>query len=310
MFKQFSTYGIEPCDRLDAWNDVMAATYAGLSASPLRADFSAQISRWQLGSTVLTRPVSTPVAVERRHSSERQPVGRTLTLHILQSGSGRLLHRRRQIDLRQGDLVACAGEENYRFEMHDNHELLIAEFGFATLGSAPVGWVDDIIAHAIPRETAGVRLLHNFLLSLWRECDIMDDEAPRDDFGKVLGDMALACLRPSLSARASDQAPLWQRAKAIIASRLGDSSLTPATLSQELGVGLRSLQAAAAAASTTPGSYITQKRLTLAQQLLVAERYRSVTEIAFDCGFEDSSYFCKRFRRKFGVSPRHFRSME
>ena len=256
MYNQFSTRGIEPAERLDAWNDVMAQTYRGLSASPLQPGFSAQITRWKLGSTILTRPVSTAVSVERRHESVSRPTSRTLKLHFLHKGAGRLHHRRREIDLRQGDLIACAGEENYRFEMLGPHELLIAELDFATL-RGPVDWIDDIIGSPIPRETAGVRLLYDFLLSLWRESDTLEDDIACADLDTVLANMVLAGLRPSAEARCSQQAPLWQRAKAIIASRLGDSQLTPAALAGELGVGLRSLQAAAAEASTTPGSYIT-----------------------------------------------------
>ncbi|WP_408591652.1 helix-turn-helix domain-containing protein [Novosphingobium sp.] len=308
MFQQFSTRGLQPSERVDAWNNVIGQTYSGLSASPLRPGFAARIARWELGDTILTRPASTAVSVERHHASPQHPVSRKVLLHCLHQGSGRLRHRRREVDLRQGDLVVCAAEENYHFDMHGDHELLIAEFDLAAFGETPVAWIDDVIARAIPRETAGARLLNDFMLSLWREGEMLDDEAPRAEFGRVFADMALACLRPSFGVRLSEQAPLWQRAKAIIASRLADSSLTPAALAQELGVGLRSLQAAAATANTTPGSFITQKRLMLAQQLLVAERYRSVTEIAFDCGFEDSSYFSKRFRQKFGLSPNQFRT--
>lgn len=307
MLQQFSTKALQPSDRLEAWNDVMAQTYSGLSASPLHSGFAARIARWDLGDTILTRPVSTAVSVQRRHESTRRPTGRTLKLHCLYKGAGRLHHRRREIDLRQGDLVACAGEENYRFDMHGDHELLIAEVNLSTMGEAESAWLDDVIARPIPRETVGARLLTSFLLSLWREGDLLDQAAPRADFGRVVAEMALASLRASPDFPQERCAPLWQRAKAIIAARAHDSSLTPAALAHELGVGLRSLQAAAAGAGTTPGSYINQMRLMLAQQLLIAEPHRSVTEIAYACGFEDSGYFCKRFRQKFGHSPREGR---
>lgn len=289
MISQLSPHEIEPINQLEAWNGIMARN-----------------GRWQLGSAVLTRPVSSPAVVERNHGPAQRPVSRTLRVHIFQSGSGRLLHRGRELPLRQGDLVACAGEENYRFEMQGNHEILIVELDPASL-SGPVEWIDEVIGQVIPRETTEVRLLHDFLLSLWREKDTLDGSAPCDTFSKVLGDMVLASLKPVSFQRSVDQAPLWQRAKAIIAARAGDSRLTPASLAAELGVGLRSLQVALASHGTTPGAYITEKRLQLAQQCLLARRTMSITQIAFDCGFEDSGYFSRRFRQRFGMSPAQFR---
>ena len=78
MINQFSTRMIAPARRVDAWNDVMDSAYAGLSASPLRPGFSARIARLPLGQVMLSRPVSTPAAVERRHRTNHQPTGRTL----------------------------------------------------------------------------------------------------------------------------------------------------------------------------------------------------------------------------------------
>lgn len=306
MINQFSTRQIEPFRRLDAWNEVMDSAYAGLSATPLRSGFSARIARWQLGDVVLTRPQSSAVALERRHRSDRQPVERTLKLHVFHAGTGRLLHRGRETVLRQGDLVACAAEENYRFDMQGDHELLIVEMDHAMLGGQG-GWVDDIIGHAIARETVGARLMHDFLLSLWREGQTLDSSAPSDALGKVLVDMALAALKPSLRMTPSLQTPLWQRARAVIERRIGNSDLTPATLAQELGVGLRSLQATFAAQGTTPGAYIAEQRLLLGQQMLLAHKEMAITQIAFDCGFEDSGYFSRRFRQRFGLSPAQFR---
>ena len=38
-----------------------------------------------------------------------------------------------------------------------------------------------------------------------------------------------------------------------------------------------------------------------------ADAARSVTEIAFDCGFTDASYFGRSFRQRYGQTPREFR---
>lgn len=306
MLTSFTTSKIAPEHQLDAWNDCMAQTYSGLSASPMRAGFAARVTRWQLGQAILSRPVSTPVAVERRYQSAHQPVNRTLKLHVVQTGRGRLSHRRRESFLRQGDIVVCAGEENYRFEMVEDHELLIAELNFSMFRE-PVAWLDDIIGQVIPRRSPSTRLIHDFLLSLWRQSDTLEGDDTQDALGRLLADMVLAGLRARPEPDGVVHAPLWQRCKAVVAERQGDSALTPASLADELGVSLRTLQAAAAVRGTTPGAYIAEKRLALAQQCLLQHTHRSVTQIAFDCGFEDSGYFSRRFRQNFGLSPAQYR---
>jgi len=56
----------------------------------------------------------------------------------------------------------------------------------------------------------------------------------------------------------------------------------------------------------TPHQYLVRCRLRRAARLL-AERGRSITDVAFDIGFGDLSNFVRTFHRAAGVSPREFR---
>jgi AraC-like DNA-binding protein len=56
----------------------------------------------------------------------------------------------------------------------------------------------------------------------------------------------------------------------------------------------------------TPHQYLVRCRLRHAARLL-ADPQRSVTDVAFDVGFQDLSNFVRTFRRAAGVSPRAFR---
>lgn len=57
----------------------------------------------------------------------------------------------------------------------------------------------------------------------------------------------------------------------------------------------------------SPGAFIRELRLNRAVKLLQTEKM-SVKEVASACGFDDTSYFCKAFRKSFGVSPAKFRN--
>jgi AraC family transcriptional regulator, exoenzyme S synthesis regulatory protein ExsA len=54
--------------------------------------------------------------------------------------------------------------------------------------------------------------------------------------------------------------------------------------------------------NTSPGKWLLEKRLNLALHLLT-NAGRSVSETAFECGFESASHFSRAFRQRFGASP-------
>ena len=57
---------------------------------------------------------------------------------------------------------------------------------------------------------------------------------------------------------------------------------------------------------TTPGKWLTQKRLEYAQLLLNTSK-KNVNEIAYDSGFENATHFSRVFKEKFGSSPLRYR---
>lgn len=59
----------------------------------------------------------------------------------------------------------------------------------------------------------------------------------------------------------------------------------------------------------TVGRYILRRRLEASALALTSEdpSRRSITTIAYDCGFNSSTHFGRVFRRRFGVTPKQFR---
>ncbi|SDN80310.1 AraC-type DNA-binding protein [Methylobacterium phyllostachyos] len=100
-----------------------------------------------------------------------------------------------------------------------------------------------------------------------------------------------------------------QRAKAHVAAHLGDADLDPAQLAAAVAVSLRHLQALFRAEGLNVAAWIWQRRLEAAAQRLSdpACLALQIGEIAYRCGFADQAHFSRRFRDRYGASPRAYR---
>lgn len=306
MIEQFTTRGRSNSEGIEYWNQLLGATYDGLVVSPTQSLFRAHMSRWRLGDMTMIWPQSSAAVVARRNPGSSSTQSRSVVVHVVQSGQCSLTQRGRVAHLRPGDMVVCAGEEFYRFDVDTHHQLLVVEMDRAPVESR-VPDLDDIIARSISGQRASTRLLRNFLLSLWREGAANFDPSLGQSYASVLIDMLATGLRQCDDKGTAPVAPLLQRMKGIVAAHLTDPELTPSHLAAQLGVSLRSLQSAAAQAGTTPGSYIMQSRLEYAAQRLLMEPDVSVTSIAHSSGFTDGAYFARRFHERYGVSPSQYR---
>lgn len=57
---------------------------------------------------------------------------------------------------------------------------------------------------------------------------------------------------------------------------------------------------------TTPGKWLLERRLQHARVLIHTTK-KTLSEIAFECGFENASHFSRAFKTQFGNAPAHYR---
>jgi len=76
-------------------------------------------------------------------------------------------------------------------------------------------------------------------------------------------------------------------------------------LARRLGVSPRYVQMVFAGMATTASGYIRERRLEHAAQLLAGGRH-AITDVAYQVGFADLSYFYRSFRKRYGISPKRY----
>jgi AraC-like DNA-binding protein len=96
---------------------------------------------------------------------------------------------------------------------------------------------------------------------------------------------------------------------ATIEQELCDPELDTQRIARRMSVSARYVQMLFAEMATTPTAFIQSRRLELAAKRLEREGSKAtITDVAFDVGFNDLSSFCRAFRRRFDVSARDYRA--
>ena len=120
----------------------------------------------------------------------------------------------------------------------------------------------------------------------------------------ALGD-GMTLLNTDLSNR--DQR-LIRRAANVLTERFSES-WTISGLAREVGINERKLkQGFRQCLGQTVHNYLEEIRITSARKLLARHEY-TVMEVALATGYNNASHFAKIFKRRVGVSPRYWRSM-
>ncbi|TRX59176.1 alpha/beta fold hydrolase [Fulvivirga sp. M361] len=88
-----------------------------------------------------------------------------------------------------------------------------------------------------------------------------------------------------------------------IYTHLGNETFGVDTLCKSVGTSERQLQRKVKTITNkSPNQLISSVRLHRAKELLLMRKY-SIAEVAFQIGFSSPSYFAKRFKKEFGISP-------
>lgn len=80
-------------------------------------------------------------------------------------------------------------------------------------------------------------------------------------------------------------------------------------MAKECGMGVTSfIHYCKQITNVTPGKFLNQLRLEAATDLFIRNPEKSVTDVAFSCGFSSSQYFANTFRKHFRISPSDYRN--
>ncbi|SCY74565.1 MULTISPECIES: transcriptional regulator FeaR [unclassified Pseudomonas] len=292
---------------LSAWNESVRAACGRFETryDHCQSLFIGEIKQTQVGSTAVAHirsnanVIAKSIRVGARDSSDR------CFLVLQQQGSMAIELGDRVVDLRAGDLALLDFSDSVKMTPHGlfSHvsiplpRELFKGLDRTRFGKLSTTGVCGQLLGTLVRQVAGGELPH------W--------SCPQDGDGMQRALVAL--LESVLEYRASEHSPGWQlhEVQSIIQQRLDSPRLSPASLSEELGISSRQLYRLFEASGDSVCRYILRERLLKAAQDLRDPvcAHRSITDIGSYWGFADSAHFSKTFKKQMGLTPSSYRSL-
>jgi AraC family transcriptional regulator, positive regulator of tynA and feaB len=302
-----STAEVAVADRLPFWNTIARQTVAPIEVVPLgEGPFEARMFRRRLRECEILSPCSSPARIFS--DADQENVG-VLNIQVQHRGRSTNHTGGRTAVLEEGDFVLYDPSRPLWLSFEDYTQAIVLRLPLASVEERMPHLRGQVGVPVSGRSGAGA-LFSGFIRNAWEEmeheCDGEWVEALGDAIWPLL-DMAYSASRnqPGETRREERRRALFEA----VEGELTDPELDVHRLARRMGVSARYIQMLFAEMGTTPRAFIQNRRLEMAARRLAREGLDvTVTDVAYDVGFNDLSSFCRAFRRRFEMSPRNYRA--
>lgn len=303
----FSTDGIAPPHRLAVWREALFRTQFNVDIEPTSdSPFRGRVTVRNLPGLRLLSGKSS-AATYRRNTRRvvRDDVVLSFGKDVVHA-SARANGRETMIEAGDAFLAPCGGCASIQVP----HE---GEFTSVRLPRAALAGnvirLEDAYCRRIPHNTAALVLLKRYLALLNDEA-LADSSLEHSLVTHVYDLLAImlgaTCDASAIADGRGVRAARMKMIKDDIARHLTHAGLSVNTVAARHKVSPRYVQRLFDECGSTFTEYVIERRLERAHRLLSDPRHcdRTLTTIAFAVGFNDLSHFHRRFRRRYGATPR------
>ena len=302
----WGTAGYRPEAQFAVWQQIVAEAFLPLTVNPLPGPgegFAAECGARAVGDLRLLGLSAQGHSVERTAAQvAARPTGMYF-LNLLVLGSWSAWHDGRRATAGADELVLIDGDRPFRLEFSGVLSQLVLEI--------PRPLLDPLLA--CPAAGVGVRvrgdagagaLVAAVLRALAEHADALTARQARVTTRHLLGLVAMAVCEAS-PRPPRGRALLLQQAVEEAERTLDDPDLTAHQLARRLCISTSYLTKLFAERGLSFGRWLLGRRLDRAWDELAPEVRdgRTITEVAFACGFRDSAHFARTFRARFGTTP-------
>ncbi|QZN94517.1 helix-turn-helix domain-containing protein [Symbiopectobacterium purcellii] len=313
----FTTQDIPDPERFGAFRDIVKGHFLSsydccITAPPAQSRFYANLAERRVLDLQFVQLES------NSHSAASKPRPQGISqegdfyIELQRFGTSRLSQDGRTAFLRQGDFCFFDMSRPVSWSFDDDYSLykiLIPRDKF----SNRLGNTQNLTAKAIRSNSVIGALVYSFIL---KYVPFLDSIPPLH--AQHLADILLNLIATSLSelsmaapAQSMGQSTLFYIAQHYLEKHLSDPQLSVTACASACGISVRSLQKLFQEQGTSVNRWVHQQRLerykTALTNPLMADK--NITQLAYDCGFNDISNLSRRFKAEFMVTPSEYRKM-
>lgn len=305
-----STSEVAPADRLAVWGEFVCR-----HIGPLKADtfgdpnFTGRLELGYVGKIPLARIVASRHRVLRTPSLIRKDDRSYVKLVAQVEGGGCFEQNGRKVVLAPGEWSLYDTCKPYTVSNPDPIKQIIMLLPRDRLMRLGLN-LDDLVVRRFSGRNGVGRLTYNRLIAAF-ETLLSSKPMDEGDLGEMIAsDVELAVLENAgITSNASLRETALDRVKNFIAANLRDPMLSLSRIAGAIGCSKRYLHKLFDGEAETLNIFIWRSRLEGTRQDLANPALfdRSITEIAFNWGFNSSTHFSRSFRDRYGVSARVYR---
>lgn len=306
----FDTAGAEPQQRFSAWSEFLAGIGGKTTGDILQGQFGASFDG-------LTASWGFALARMRLSAQQVSLPAKTLSggvwLARIVDGAGRLHTERGSLAFAEGDLLVGKMPRQVRVAVSGSAALQCAYFPAIHNGSRLASLPLPPVAMALSRHQGATAFLADLVgLAASRIGSLGAEEIRPLEI--TLVEFLMAAVAATGASEAIIEGSKVKNATVLRATqaielRLSDPELSPALVADHVGISLRYLQKLFEDSGENANQYIRRRRLERSFQDLSDPLYAdlSIAEISYRWGFNDSAYFSRTFRERYGLSPSQHR---
>lgn len=305
--QSWSSEGLAPAEALDHWQLWLANTLAPTEVEV--TDMSAFFAHWKshtLGPLNLLAFEAAPQRVAHKGYQRACPGEPSFQLVYSHRETFATRIGSSHFAVRPGEFVLIDNSQPYEMCMEATHEAIDLVM--------PSSWLMRYLPDPLPflgrsvSASSGWGLpLGSLLTTISRE--LSGSAVPRGQLAEQVGALLSLATGYQPAPMSRHRGKIAKRLLDLIAERHAEPELKPGEVAAGLGISKRYLHALLAETGTTFICLLNHIRLDRASEMLADPRLDSfqVGEIAWRCGYFDSSYFARLFRRRFGMRPSEWR---
>ena len=308
-----STEDVPEKERLEYWIDLICDEFVQLDCSTdQKTDFRGEIRGCELDDIRISEVGASRQRVIRSKKQIAKSTEREFKLSLQLEDTGIVNQDGRVAELRPGDFALYDSTRPYTLHFDRPFRQIVLQIPYDSLAELFLR-PENITARRVSASTAVGALTSQFIQSVAGRLDILSHQERGAINQHIIELIALAMSSMSslreLDGRSIARTAMLERIKQYIEINIRHPQLTPAQVARHHHISERYQRMLFASTGTTLSKYILNKRLELCREALENSALSdyNITQIAFSYGFNDAAHFSRKFRERYGVSPKEYR---